>query len=284
MKLSIVIPTKNEEKNISRLLRDIRDQSFKDYEVIVADAKSTDRTVEIARSFGAQVVKGGLPGIGRNAGAKAAKGDCLFFLDADVSINPTFIERTLRKFQDQGLDAASCLVIPISEKRIDKLLHEFVNFYFKATEKYLPHAPGFCILVKRAIHERVGGFDESVVLAEDHDYVQRIAKIGRFRFLTEPRIRVSVRRLQKDGRLTTAVKYLLVEAYILFIGEVRSEIFTYKFAHFEEKEERFRDKLKNRFLNLAQKKLPTSREELVKIYNDIIDNFRNLNGKQPKNN
>ena len=84
MRLSIVIPTKNEENYLPRLLESIRSQVFSDYEVIVADAASTDRTREVAVKFGAKVVEGGLPGPGRNRGAEAAQGDRLLFLDADV--------------------------------------------------------------------------------------------------------------------------------------------------------------------------------------------------------
>ena len=84
MKLSIVIPAKNEEKYLPKLLASVKKQSFKDYEIIVADNNSKDKTKEIAKSYGCKIVKGGLPGKGRNAGAKIAKGEIILFLDADV--------------------------------------------------------------------------------------------------------------------------------------------------------------------------------------------------------
>src|SRR5690242_14030921 len=82
--LSIIIPTYNEEEYLPRLLASIRSQRFEGYEIIVADNKSTDRTREIAARFGAKIVDGGMPGPGRNLGARAAQGDLLLFLDADV--------------------------------------------------------------------------------------------------------------------------------------------------------------------------------------------------------
>ena len=86
MKVSIVIPTLNEGDLLPRLLASIGKQTFRDYEVIVADAKSGDNTKQIATSFGAKVVRGGMPGEGRNAGVRRARGEFLFFFDADVVI------------------------------------------------------------------------------------------------------------------------------------------------------------------------------------------------------
>ena len=82
--LSIVIPTFNEEKFLPHLLKSLKEQTFKDFEIIVADNNSTDATRSVAINVGAKVVKGGLPARGRNNGAKVARGEWLLFLDADV--------------------------------------------------------------------------------------------------------------------------------------------------------------------------------------------------------
>ena len=79
MKLSIITPTLNEEKFLLVLLESIKNQSFNDLEIIVADAGSRDKTMEMAKSFGCQIVKGGLPAKGRNEGAKIAKAICFYF-------------------------------------------------------------------------------------------------------------------------------------------------------------------------------------------------------------
>ena len=88
--LSIIIPTLNEEKYLPPLLDSIKKQDYKDYEVIVADAGSKDKTVEIAKKYGCKVVKGGLLPAGRNRGAEASKGDLLLFLDSDIILPPHF--------------------------------------------------------------------------------------------------------------------------------------------------------------------------------------------------
>ena len=91
MKVSIIIPALNEEKNIALLLESIKARKFDGYEVILADAHSTDRTREVAEEYGCRVVDGGRPAVGRNAGAAVADGEYLFFLDADVIVPPGFI-------------------------------------------------------------------------------------------------------------------------------------------------------------------------------------------------
>lgn len=278
--LSIVIPTLKEKENLERLLQSLEKQTYKDFEVIVADAGSTDGTIKIAEKYGASIVKGGRVGVGRNAGAKVAKGDLIYFFDADVVLTQDFIENTLKKFEEKKLDIATCFFTPISEKKIDKLLHELVNFYYRATQKFLPHAAGFCILIRKEIHQHIRGFKESVVLGEDIDYVGRAAKFGKFGIITDQRIYVSVRRLEKDGRLNIALKYLLAEAYIIFVGEIKTDIFRYKFAHYDKKkQERIKDKVKIQFKRLVTKNFPASRYDPSRLYNELIDSLRRNNSK-----
>ncbi len=97
-----------------------------------------------------------------------------------------------------------------------------------------PHAPGFCIMVRRDVHERIGGFDETVVLAEDHEYVQRAAEVGKFRILNSAPMRTSMRRIEKEGLVTLAFKYLYSELYVVTGRPVKSVPFEYEFAAFGE--------------------------------------------------
>lgn len=230
--LSIVIPTFNESKLLPSLLDSLQKQTFRDFEIIVADNYSIDATRSIALKAKAKIVDGGLPATGRNNGAKIARGEWLLFLDADVVLQPDFIEKAMREIEGSALTVASCLISPLSDKKIDKFLHGVVNLYFQTTKTIFPHAPGFCIFVKKDAHRLVGGFNEKIKLAEDHDYVTRISKLKKFGFLRDVRTPVSVRRLDKDGRLNISVKYLAVEAHLIIFGPVYSNIFNYKFGHF----------------------------------------------------
>lgn len=239
MKLSIVIPTKNEEKNLPRLLATIRAQSFQDYEIIVADAHSDDRTRELAASFGARVVEGAMPGPGRNRGAEAATGDVIAFFDADVILpNEKFLQECLEEMDTRKLDMTTCRVEAHRGTMLDQAMHGAYNAYTIATENVLPHAPGFCLFANRAAHEAIRGFDEEVVFAEDMDYVRRGKNAGfQFGILRKHKIPVSIRRLDKEGRTKLAIKYMFTEFYMLTKGPFKNRTpFKYEMGNFKEKE------------------------------------------------
>src|SRR3989344_4462300 len=110
--ISIIIPTFNEEKYLPKLLNCIKNQTYKDYEIIIADANSKDKTKAIAKKYGCKTVRGGLPAVGRNNGAKAAKGDILLFLDADSLIEKDFLKNCLGDIQKRNLDVAGTCLSP----------------------------------------------------------------------------------------------------------------------------------------------------------------------------
>ena len=109
MTLSIVIPTLNEEKYLSFLLGSIKKQNFQDFEVIVADANSEDKTIEVAKKENCKIVLSGgrLPAKEKNKGALSAKGDVILFLDADIVLPDNFLRDSLREFKKRNLDIAS---------------------------------------------------------------------------------------------------------------------------------------------------------------------------------
>ncbi len=241
-KLSIIIPALNEEKSLPFTLESIKAQDFTDFEIIIADAGSIDKTAEIAAAYGAKSVKGGMPAAGRNAGAREATSEWLLFLDADVFLSDKFLSFLLSEAEESKADVASCGIVPLSDKIIDQIMHATANAYISLTQYFDPHAPGFCILIKKSLHEKIGGFDETLKLAEDHDYVKRAKDHGTYRILKKPKIYVSVRRLESDGRFNIAAKYVACEVYRALLGEIRTDLFKYKFGHHY-------DKIKNRIIN-----------------------------------
>lgn len=94
-----------------------------------------------------------------------------------------------------------------------------------------PHAPGFCILVRRSLHKAIGGFDETVQFCEDHDYANRASRKGSFGFLNSVRISVTTRRQERDGRLSVVLKYILAEMHLLALGPIRHDRFRYGFGY-----------------------------------------------------
>lgn len=232
--LSIIIPTLNEEDYLPKLLNSIKKQNFKDYEIIVADAGSEDKTVEIAKNYGCKISPGGLPAKGRNEGAKKAKSDLFLFLDADMILPPEFLINLLREFGNRNLDIASFPVIPQGNK-FDKFAYKIYNSWAKLTQNFLPHATQ-TVLVKREIHQVLDGFDEEIKLAEDHAYVRKAKKeSAKFGFLKMEPILTSPRRFEQDGRIKTCFKFFLAEIYMIFKGPIKSDIFKYKFNHYRKK-------------------------------------------------
>jgi glycosyltransferase involved in cell wall biosynthesis len=228
--ISLIIPTLNEAAYLPTLLDALSRQTRPPDEVIVADAGSVDGTAELARQRGARVVRGGMPGVGRNAGARAATGDVFLFFDADVLPPSDFIERALDEFTRERYAVATCPIAPLDGDLADRVIIQATNLYLQVVRPISPRAPGFCILARREVHRAIGGFDESLKLSEDHDYVRRASQYGEFGVLTGVRIPVSMRRLEKEGLTRLALKYLWCEMYALAGKPVRSMPFEYEFG------------------------------------------------------
>ncbi len=231
-RVSVIIPTLNESAYLPLLLGALAAQTRPADEIIVADAGSTDGTPELAQARGARVVGGGIPAVGRNAGAKVAKGELLLFLDADVVPPPDFLERALTEFAQKGYDVATVVVTPWDGNRIEQVVHEAANLYFLLMQSWLPYAPGYCILVRREIHEKINGFDETLTLSEDLDYVRRAARHGRFGILTSTCIPVSMRRIRREGLISLGMKYLWSDIHLLMGKPMRRLPFKDEFGVF----------------------------------------------------
>jgi len=228
--ISIIIPALNEEKYLPKLLQSIEEQDFKgELEIIVADANSKDKTKEIAQKFGCRIVEGGLPPKGRNEGAKIAKGDVLLFIDADILLPNNFFEKTLKEFQNNHLDIATFVIFPDKKRVLYIVFFKIFNF----TAKFIPLAYMGTILIKVDIHKKINGFNESIKLAEDHDYLWRAKFFGRHGRIKNIRIYGSTRRFEKDGIIRTSIKYMLAGMHILIFGPIKTNIFNYKFNHYD---------------------------------------------------
>lgn len=253
--ISIIIPTLNEEAYLPILLDSLKAQTFRDFEIIVADANSTDRTCEIAQEYGARVVHGGMPAVGRNNGAREARGEFLFFFDADVLLPPDFLERALAELDERFIDLATCEFLPNSDLKLDQILFRLANLTVKLYQSLSPRAAGFCIFITHRLFRRVGGFDESLKLAEDHDLVQRASAFRPLEVLSDAKLHVSVRRLEKEGRFALVQKYMQVEAHLFFKGAIREDIVDYDFANFDEQKDRDRllDRIESTIIELDRK-------------------------------
>ncbi|MEE0024786.1 MJ1255/VC2487 family glycosyltransferase [Methanobrevibacter sp.] len=232
MILSIIIPTYNEEEYLPILLESIKQQKFDDYEIIIADANSTDRTREIAEEYGCIITEGGLPAVGRNNGAKIAKGEYLLFLDSDLKLTDDYLRDTIYEFRMERLGIAITQMKPLSEKSEAQLFHYLANQFMIGVEKIKPHGAGcYGIIVKRELHEKYGGFNEELTFGEDSEYIRRLGSSGQFKVLRKPKIGVSTRRLEEEG-LETLIQQYGKSTWNDFTGkETDAEELNYKFGH-----------------------------------------------------
>ena len=124
--ITVVIPCLNEEQGIEQVLRRIPD--FVD-ETVVVDNGSTDRTAEVARSLGAQVIREDVRGYGRSykRGFANAKGDVIITLDGDHSYPPDAISYLIEAFLHLDVDFLNASRFPVRDRRAMSLKHKIGN-------------------------------------------------------------------------------------------------------------------------------------------------------------
>lgn len=236
--ISIIIITLNEAERIGNILSDLADQSYQNFEVIVVDSNSEDNTCQIAESFRQQLpaltvhkmIKRGVS-LGRNTGANLAQFEQLLFLDADVRLDQDFLEKAIVLLQKQSLKVAGVYMNADHLKPWFKIGYQIFNVGIFFSQFLSPTAIGACIFSSKSVHEQLGGFDESITLCEDCDYVNRAKKITRYHMLPLS-FRFDPRRLQQDGYFNTGWKYLHANLYRFFVGEIRDNKIRYQFGHY----------------------------------------------------
>ncbi|MDY6935407.1 MAG: glycosyltransferase [Spirochaetota bacterium] len=232
--LSIIIPTFNEEKYLPRLLHSIKSQDYKNYEIIISDANSEDNTKQVAKKNRCKFVssKRRNPGHQRNNGAQKAKGDVLLFIDADAILPKNFLSTIMTEFTKKELDIAGFYFIFNSKKIIYKIYSFCFTVLCSFAQYVKPISIGAGILVKKRYHDSVDGFDVTIIIGEDHEYSQRISKIGKFRMITSKKMYYSVRRFEQEGKFITLFKWVYCAFYYLLKGPIRKRIVDYKFGNF----------------------------------------------------
>ncbi|MBI4894603.1 MAG: glycosyltransferase [Candidatus Aenigmarchaeota archaeon] len=216
---SVIVTTRNEEKNIEHCLRSVRNQTVKNIEVILVDACSADRTVKVARKYINHLVvrKCGVAE-GRNVGAKIARADVLVFLDADSMLLPETLEEILKAYKRRGVVGASCPVLPISADIRYVSVYMFYNSMARvSTILRKPQIAGMFCTYRRDAFEKVGGFSDDVGILEDFHLSMRIGKLGRVKFLTNTIALTSHRRLEKMG-MRVPDRYLLAWLRLMLTG------------------------------------------------------------------
>lgn len=167
--LSIIVPARNEEKNLPPLLASLKGLDYPSYEVIVIDDGSTDRTAEVARSYGVRVLASPPLPTGWNPknwacqqAADAAQGDLLLFTDADTIHRSDGPKRAVRVLRAAHADLLSCVPFHRCPAWWERLLGPFHAVVLVATAHRSPRprrlfAVGMFLLFDRAFYRAIGG-------------------------------------------------------------------------------------------------------------------------------
>jgi glycosyltransferase involved in cell wall biosynthesis len=216
--VSVVVPTLNEEAHVGHLLSDLECQTRKPEEIIVVDAGSCDATVDVAEGYdGVRLLHGERPvAKGRNLGGLSATGDVLVFLDADVRLTATFLERFLEEFLHRRLEIACPLYASHDTTSAVAAFHTVFNLVTRAFQGFLPSGAGICVAVRSDLFRRSRGFDPRLKF-DDIELIRRLSREGCFGIVGE-QVFVSDRRYREHGVLRMILEYSLL-ALIFALGK-----------------------------------------------------------------
>jgi glycosyltransferase involved in cell wall biosynthesis len=241
-RISIIIIAYNEEKYIAGILKDLINQTVKNFEVIVVDSNSSDKTEQVTKEFAAgfneftfiklDAARG--PAYGRNKGAEVAKYERLLFFDADTSVKRNFIEKIDCEIKKRKLDVATCPIRVLEGGLASGLGAFFLNSFMILLKPVYSSGYGACFISTRNVHIDVGGFDEKIGICEDCNYIKKARRIHHFKFgILSPHFYTSDRRAKSEGGLRFMLKYIRIHLYRMLTGkEIYKDEITYNFGNF----------------------------------------------------
>lgn len=207
--ISFVVPAYNEESYLPSTLEAIHASARalgEPYEIVVADDASTDSTADVAREMGARVVRVERRQIAaaRNAGARAARGELLVFVDADTRVSAPLVAEAVAALRAGAVGGGA----PVRIEPAPAWVHAFMKFCFTPFYFRLARwAAGCFLFCTRAAFEAAGGFDERYYASEEIGFSRALKRLGRF---TIVRNAVSSSSRKLAGRTPGSLAWMLV--------------------------------------------------------------------------
>lgn len=190
--ISVIIPVYNQSRTLKNTLESIKNQTFRDYEIILVDDASTDNSYQIAKRYTKNIIKNKTnqgPSITRNKGIKAAKADIIAFIDSDCIADKNWLENIYKIFQEESTNIIMGQVkIPKSTFLGDSI--SALGFpaggnlgfekVWRVKNKFTDHISSCNMASRKKVFEKYGMFDETFPLAggEDSELSIRLARKG----------------------------------------------------------------------------------------------------------
>lgn len=231
MRVSIIIPAHNEEKYIASTLEAVLKQDYPDFEVIVVDNNSSDRTSEIAKSFSrVKVVQEFNKGTNwaRERGRKESTGEIIVTLDSDcilptdkwlstatsILMSKADVVAVSGPYDYYDLNRLMRTLTFLTQKYVYYLTNQVLNFFGKGAVII-----GGNVLIKADCLTEVGGFNTAYTFyGDDTDTAKRLSQFGRVIFTSKITVKSSGRRFIKQGIFNLTFKYFLNFVKVLFLS------------------------------------------------------------------
>ena len=203
MKISVIIPTLNEESHIEKTLQSVIKQEG-DYEICVVDGGSTDNTVAIAKRYACVINSKRGRAVQMNAGANLCRGDVLLFLHGDTLLPDNAFRELRKRMRDDTVSGGSFYIAFDADNFILRGVSFITRFSFG-----LFHFGDQGIFVRRDVFQKLRGYKE-IPIMEDYDFYKRLRKQGKVILIRMPVIS-SARRFIKKG----VIRQLLINKFVV---------------------------------------------------------------------
>lgn len=225
---SIIIPTLNEARYLPKLLTDLVNQTYQDFEVIVVDGGSADKTLALAKEYKSKLNLTLLNSpkahvcTQRNLGAKRANADTLIFSDADNRLPPYFLQGVKYRWESSHAHILSFALKPDKNtpqnNAIALAMSTFLELQTNVKPTWLLEA---MFAIDKKAFEKIGGFDESMDYAEGRSIIQASLRLNLIiKHMKDPLYSFSFRRLRKYGIVNMASRMAKLELAHLIGKEI----------------------------------------------------------------
>lgn len=219
MKISVVIPAYNEEFGISKTIEAVMSQDYSDFEIIVVNNASTDKTAEVVSRFPVKLVAESRKGLlwARECGRINASGEIIVNIDADCLPDNNWLSNGVKSFGDGVVAVTGPYdyfdggivfrnISLFSEKYIYSLINTFVQLSFIKKGAVLIGGNNF---IKADILKKAGGYNTVLTFyGEDTDTAKRVSIYGTVIFNRNLIMKTSARRFKNEGTIKITLKYL----------------------------------------------------------------------------